>query len=93
MAVVVRLRRIGKNPKKRPHFRITVFDQRRGRDSRFIEEIGFYNPLTEAIKIKRERLDSWIKKGAQLSTTVKNLLKKSKAIVQKEEKNAADSTS
>ncbi len=93
MPVVVRLRRIGKNPKKRPHFRITVFDQRRGRDSRFIEEIGFYNPLTEAIKIKRERLDSWIKKGAQLSTTVKNLLKKSKAIVQKEEKNAADSTS
>jgi small subunit ribosomal protein S16 len=93
MPVVVRLRRIGKNPKKRPHFRITVFDQRRGRDSRFIEEIGFYNPLTEAIKIKRERLDSWIKKGAQLSTTVKNLLKKSKAIVQKEEKNAADSAS
>jgi small subunit ribosomal protein S16 len=93
MPVVVRLRRIGKNPKKRPHFRITVFDKRRGRDGRFIEEIGFYNPLTEAIKIKRERLDSWIKKGAQLSTTVKNLLKKSKAIVQKEEKNAADSTS
>ena len=80
MPVVVRLRRIGKNPKKRPHFRITVFDQRRGRDSRFIEEIGFYNPLTEAIKIKRERLDSWIKKGAQLSTTVKNLLKKYKDI-------------
>ena len=93
MPVVVRLRRIGKNPKRRPHFRITVFDQRRGRDSRFIEEIGFYNPLTEAIKIKRERLDSWVKKGAQLSTTVKNLLKKSKAIVQKEEKNAADSAS
>ena len=93
MPVVVRLRRIGKNPKRRPHFRITVFDQRRGRDSRFIEEIGFYNPVTEAIKIKRERLDSWIKKGAQLSTTVKNLLKKSKAIVQKEEKNAADSAS
>ncbi len=78
MAVVVRLRRIGKNPKKKPHFRITVFDQRRGRDSRFIEELGFYNPVTEAVKIKRERLDSWIKKGAQLSTTVKNLLKKYK---------------
>ena len=93
MPVVVRLRRIGKNPKKRPHFRITVFDQRRGRDSRFIEEIGFYNPVTEAIKIKRERLDSWVKKGAQLSTTVKNLLKKSNAISQKEEKNAADTAS
>ena len=55
MSVVVRLRRIGKNPKKRPHFRISVFDQRRGRDSRFIEEIGFYNPLTETIKINKER--------------------------------------
>ena len=93
MPVVVRLRRIGKNPKKKPHFRITVFDQRRGRDSKFIEEIGFYNPLTEAIKIKIERLDFWIKRGAQLSATVKNLLKKTKAIVQKEEKNAPGTAS
>ncbi|MDP2937739.1 MAG: 30S ribosomal protein S16 [Candidatus Omnitrophota bacterium] len=93
MAVVVRLRRIGKNPKKRPHFRISVFDQRRGRDSRFIEEIGFYNPLTEAIKINRERLDFWVKNGAQLSATVKNLVKKSKTLAQKEEKNAADTAS
>jgi len=80
MPAVVRLRRIGKNPKKKPHFRITVFDKRRGRDSRFIEEIGFYNPLTKAVKIQLERLDSWIKKGAQVSTTVKNLLKKYKDI-------------
>lgn len=93
MPVVVRLRRIGKNPKKRPHFRITVFDQRRGRDSSFIEEIGFYNPLTEAIRIKRERLDYWIQKGAQVSTTVKNLLKKSKDIAQKEGKNATGTAS
>lgn len=93
MSVVVRLRRIGKNPKKKPHFRITVFDQRRGRDSRFIEEIGFYNPLTKAIKIKRERLDFWTKKGAQLSATVNNLLKKSKDIAQKEEKNATGTAS
>lgn len=93
MAVVVRLRRIGKNPKKRPHFRISVFDQRRGRDSKFIEEIGFYNPLTEAIKINRERLDFWVKNGAQLSATVKNLVKKSKILAQKEEKNAADTAS
>ena len=93
MPVVVRLRRIGKNPKKRPHFRVTVFDQRRGRDSRFIEEVGSYNPLTEAIKIKRERIDFWIKKGAQLSITVKNLLKKSQVTTQKEEKNATDTPS
>ena len=93
MPAVVRLRRIGKNPKQKPHFRITVFDQRRGRDSRFIEEIGFYNPLTKAVKIQRERLDSWIKKGAQVSTTVKNLLKKYKDIAQKEEKNATGTAS
>lgn len=76
MAVHIRLRRIGKNPKKRPHFRVSVFDERRGRDSRFIEEIGFYNPLSEAIKIDRERIDFWIKNGAQVSPTVKSLLKK-----------------
>lgn len=77
MPVVVRLRRIGKNPKKKPHFRITVFDQRRGRDSRFIEELGFYNPLTKAVKINKERLDYWKKNGAQLSATVEKLAKKS----------------
>ncbi len=93
MSVVVRLRRIGKNPKKRPHFRISVFDQRRGRDSRFIEEIGFYNPITQAIKIKKERLDFWVKNGAQLSDTVKNLSERSKTISKKEEKNAAGTAS
>ena len=93
MAVVVRLRRIGKNPKKRPHFRISVFDQRRGRDSRFIEEIGFYNPITQTMKIKKERLDFWVKNGAQLSDTVKNLSERSKTISKKEETNAAGTAS
>lgn len=76
MAAVIRLRRIGKNPKKRPYFRITIFDKQRGRDSRFIEEIGFYNPVNGQIKMKRERLDYWIKNGAQISSTVKSLIKK-----------------
>ncbi len=80
MPVVIRLRRIGKNPKKRPHFRISVFDQRRGRDSRFIEELGFYNPVTGTAKMKKERLDFWVKNGAQLSATVKNLAKKTKTV-------------
>jgi small subunit ribosomal protein S16 len=78
MAVHIRLRRIGKNPKKRPHFRISVFDQRRARDSRFIEEIGFYNPIKKAVKINKERFDYWVKKGAQASNTIKNLVKKLK---------------
>ncbi|MBM3246239.1 MAG: 30S ribosomal protein S16 [Candidatus Omnitrophica bacterium] len=76
MAVHIRLRRIGKNPTKRPHFRITVFDERRGRDSRFIEEIGFYNPLTGSAKMKKDRLDYWVKNGAQVSLTIKSLARK-----------------
>jgi len=84
MAVHVRLRRIGKNPKGRPHFRVTVFDERRGRDSKFIEELGFYNPVSGAIKIKTERINFWVNNGAQLSQTVKSLVKK----IEKEARNA-----
>lgn len=77
MAVHIRLRRIGKNPKKRPHFRLTVFDERKGRDSSYIEEIGFYSPTSGAVKINKERFDYWLKNGAQASNTVKSLVKKS----------------
>lgn len=76
MAVHIRLRRIGKNPKNRPHFRIAAVDQRSGRDGRFIEELGFYNPISGETKIKIGRLDHWVKNGAQLSATVKSLAKK-----------------
>ena len=76
MAVHIRLRRIGKNPKNRPHFRITAYDHRKGRDSRFIEELGFYNPVNGQVKVKKERLDFWVKNGAQLSATVKSITKK-----------------
>jgi small subunit ribosomal protein S16 len=78
MAVHIRLRRLGKNPKGRPHFRVTVFDERKGRDSRFIEELGYYTPTTGASKIDMERLGYWIKNGAQMSMTVKSLAKKAK---------------
>jgi small subunit ribosomal protein S16 len=84
MAVHVRLRRIGKNPKGKPHFRVTVFDERRGRDSRFIEEMGFYDPVSADSKLKIERIDFWAKKGAVLSATVKSLLKKAKAQAEKQ---------
>jgi len=79
MAVRVRLRRIGKNPKKKPHFRISVFDETRGRDSRFIEELGFYDPVTGKSKINKERIDYWQKTGALVSDTIKSLIKKDKA--------------
>lgn len=89
MAVHIRLRRIGKRPKKRPHFRITVFDEYSGRDSRFIEEIGFYNPLTKVIKLNQERLDFWVKNGAQPTAAVKKLIRK----IKKEAKNATIASS
>ncbi|MDD5120029.1 MAG: 30S ribosomal protein S16 [Candidatus Omnitrophica bacterium] len=77
MAVHIRLRRIGRNPSGKPHFRVTVFDERMGRDSRVIEELGYYKPISGVAQLKKERIAEWIKKGAQLSTTVKSLLKKS----------------
>ncbi len=80
MAVRIRLRRIGKRPKKKPHFRITVFDERRARDSRYIEELGFYSPVTGVIKVNKERLEYWVKKGAQPSETIKNLVKKAESL-------------
>lgn len=76
MAVRIRLRRIGKNPKKRPHFRIAVFDATRGRDSRSIEELGFYSPTTGKISLDKERYDFWLKRGALPTEAVKHLAKK-----------------
>ncbi len=78
MTVRVRLRRIGKNAKKNPHFRISVYESTTNRDGKSIEELGFYNPLTGLVKMDIERLNSWIKKGAQVSEIVKSLAKKSK---------------
>ena len=89
MAVHVRLRRIGKNPKGKPHFRIAVFDERRGRDSKSIEDLGFYSPVTGETNLKKDKIISWVKKGAQLSPTVKSLLKKA----EKGEKNASSASS
>jgi len=79
MAVRIRLRRLGKNPTKRPHFRITVFDERTSRDGKIIEELGYYNPINGKATLKRERLEHWIKNGAQPSETIKSLLKKDKS--------------
>jgi len=76
MSAIIRLRRIGKNPKKRPHFRISVFSKRCGRDSKFIEEIGYYSPVTGTVKMNKERYEYWLTKGAETSATIKNLVKK-----------------
>ena len=75
--VKMRLRRMGM--KKAPFYRVIVADSRSPRDGRFIEEIGYYNPLTEPaeIKIDAEKAKKWIANGAQPTETVKSLLKKS----------------
>ena len=84
MAVRIRLRRIGKNPKKKPHFRVTVFDERTNRDGRFIEEIGFYNPISKAIKVDLERYNHWLGKGALPTPGVKTVVKTFKKTTAKE---------
>ena len=77
MAVKIRLKRIGK--KKNPCYRVVVADSRFPRDGRFIEEIGTYNPLTDPseISIDGEKVQKWLKSGAQPTDTVRSLLKKS----------------
>lgn len=76
MAVKIRLKRMGQ--KKAPFYRVVVADARAPRDGRFIEELGFYNPLTQpaTVKIDEEKALKWLSTGAQPSETVKNLLKK-----------------
>ena len=76
MAVKFRLRRMG--AKKAPFYRVVVADSRYPRDGRFIEEIGYYNPMREPaeIKIDAEKAQKWIANGAQPTDTVKVLLKK-----------------
>ncbi len=76
MAVKIRLRRMG--AKKAPFYRIVVADSRYPRDGRFIEEIGYYDPMKEpsVVKVDEEKAKKWISNGAQPTDTVKVLLKK-----------------
>ena len=80
MAVKIRLRRMG--AKKAPSYRIVVADSRYPRDGRFIEEIGFYNPMANPaeVKVDAEKAKKWIVNGAQPTETVIDLLKKSGVI-------------
>jgi small subunit ribosomal protein S16 len=78
--VIIRLARGG--AKKRPFYNIVVTDSRNRRDGRFIEKLGFYNPIAqkgEALRIAQDRLTYWTGTGAQLSETVARLVKQSQA--------------
>ena len=78
--VKIRLRRMG--AKKAPFYRIVVADSRYPRDGRFIEVIGYYNPVSEPVQLKvdAEKAKKWIADGAQPTDTVKALLKKANVI-------------
>ena len=74
--VKIRLKRMGM--KKKPFYRLVVTDSRNPRDGRFIEEIGYYNPVSTPVemKINHERAKYWLGVGAQPTDTVRGLLKK-----------------
>lgn len=78
--VTIRLSRGG--AKKRPFYQITVADSRNARDGRFIERIGFFNPLAkgqeESLRLSLDRVEYWMSKGAQPSERVAQLIKEAK---------------
>ena len=77
--LMIRLARFG--AKKKPFYRVVVIQKERARDSRNLEVVGNYNPLTtpETVNLVHERIDHWVKNGAQLSDTVARLLKNNPA--------------
>ena len=78
MSVKIRLRRMGK--KKQPHYRIVVADSRSPRDGRFVENVGYYNPIREPalLKVDLDRVDYWLGEGAIASPTVGSLVSKAR---------------
>ena len=76
---MIRLARFG--AKKKPTYRVVVIDKERARDSRSVEVVGFYNPISQphVVTLKHERIDYWIKNGAQPSGTVSRLIKNNPA--------------
>lgn len=71
----IRLFRTGK--KNQPSYRIVITEARRKRDGKYVENLGFYNPLTDpyALEYKKDRVEYWISKGAQPTETVRKLLR------------------
>lgn len=78
MEVRIRLQRAGKTAKSRYNYRIVAIPKNTGRDSRHLEILGHYDPAKEpaVISIKKDKIEKWVKNGAQMSATVKSLVKK-----------------
>lgn len=77
--LMIRLARFG--AKKKPSYRVVVIDKERARNSRSVEVVGFYNPVSQppVVKLEHDRIAHWMKNGAQPSETVGRLLKKNPA--------------
>ncbi len=77
--LMIRLARFG--ARKKPFYRVVVIEKERARDSRNLEVVGHYNPLTEpaAVKLEYDRIAHWTKNGAQMSETVARLVKNNPA--------------
>ena len=73
---MVRIRLTRRGAKKKPFYRLVAADQRAPRDGRFIEQLGYYNPMKDpyVLKFDLERVDYWLSKGAQPSDTAKRLI-------------------
>ena len=77
---MVRLRLARRGAKKRPFYRIVAADSRSPRDGRIIEQLGYYNPVSEPdeLKVDLDRVDYWLSTGAQPSETVASLIKRAR---------------
>ena len=95
---MVRIRLARHGSKKRPFYHITVADQRRSRDGRFIERVGYFNPIAKGnaqeYLIEMDRVDYWLSKGAQPTEMVRKLVSRARKetveISSKEEATVAD---
>lgn len=74
--LMIRLKRMG--ARKQPHYRVIVIEKERARDGRPVEVVGTYNPRSTpaSIDLKRDRIDYWVSKGAQMSDRVQKLVSK-----------------
>ncbi|MFQ5949865.1 MAG: 30S ribosomal protein S16 [Nitrospiria bacterium] len=88
MAVKIRLTRMGRH--KRPYYRIVVADSQAPRDGKFIEILGTYDPLGEAatVQVKEEKAIDWLKRGAEVTETVKSIFNKAQLFKKLKESNA-----
>lgn len=79
MEVRIRLQKAGKSANKRYNYRVVAISRAQNRDGRHLELLGYYDPAKKpaVVSINKEKLDKWLKKGAQMSATVKAIVKKS----------------